>query len=42
MNDNIHYPYDRPREIAHYVHVGFREHRRCEHLLSTGLSVWRS
>lgn len=36
MNDNIHYLYDRPREIAHYVRVGFREHRRCEHLLSAG------
>jgi hypothetical protein len=35
MNDNVVYLHGKPKEIAHIVRVGFREHGLCEQLLSS-------
>jgi hypothetical protein len=34
MNDNVFYLHGKPREIAQFTRVGFREHGLCEQLLS--------
>ena len=36
MADNIIYLQPPPPEVAHFIRVGFNDHRRCEHLLTTG------
>lgn len=34
MNDNVFYLHGKPREIAQFTRVGFREHGLCEQLVS--------